>query len=110
MPYGDTESNYHRLGELNRNYESLRAEFLSFQQERRNEFAELKQEIVYLNERISAIEAVHNDIFSLDLEALKERKDNLYDSLETPISDITKAQINTEIVKIERLISLRMKK
>ena len=73
------------------------------------QIAELKQEIVYLNERMDTQEGIHGDIFKVSLDTLKEKRDNLYDSLDDPISDNAKNRINAEIVKIERLISIRMK-
>lgn len=70
---------------------------------------ELKQEIVYLNKRMDTLESIHGELFKLDLEELKERRDTLYDSLNDPISDNAKGRINIDIIKIERLINIRMK-
>jgi hypothetical protein len=62
-----------------------------------------------LEKRIDRIEAMFGELFTLDLEQLKERRDRFFDSLNDPISDNAKNNINNEIVIIERLISIRMK-
>lgn len=73
-------------------------------------FVDTEKELRKINTRLDRIESMFGDMFKLDLEKLKERRDNLYDSLNDPISDSAKARINTDIVKIERLIDLDMKK
>lgn len=128
MPYGDTESNYHRLGELTLNYQSLRAELLEFQQE----ITDLKSSLKYIrtdieklvakqaetdNEmrlrsnisiemRLMRVEATFGDLFHLDREKLKERREKLLNLLSDPISDLLKASTRTDLFRLERLLEV----
>lgn len=57
MPYGDSESNRYRINDLEKNLDSLRGEFLSFQNNINFEVSDLKSSLKYIKADIEKLVA-----------------------------------------------------
>lgn len=90
MTYGDSESNYYRIGDLEKQIGELRSEFLSYQNNINYEISDLKVSIEANQELIGKSLKAVRDIAMAEILSIKPKVSDLESSLQYIRSDIEK--------------------